>query len=76
MMNPAAEKLLGVSKKDKIGQNVLEGAKEEQLISMVRDSSAEEAKVVAAAAGEQLAAIESLARGAIQLSAAASQLAP
>lgn len=38
-------------------------------------ASAEEAKVVAAAAGEQLAAIESLARGAIQLSTAASQLA-
>jgi methyl-accepting chemotaxis protein len=37
--------------------------------------SAEEAKVVAAAAGEQLEAIESLARGAIQLSASASQLA-
>lgn len=37
-------------------------------------ASAEEAKVVAAAAGEQLEAIESLARGAIQLSAAASQL--
>jgi methyl-accepting chemotaxis protein len=38
-------------------------------------TSAEEAKVVAAAAGEQLDAIESLARGAIQLSSAASQLA-
>jgi methyl-accepting chemotaxis protein len=38
-------------------------------------ASAEEAKVVAAAAGEQLAAIESLARGALQLSTAASQLA-
>lgn len=38
-------------------------------------NSAEEAKVVAAAAGEQLDAIESLARGAIQLSASASQLA-
>jgi methyl-accepting chemotaxis protein len=38
-------------------------------------TSAEEAKVVAAAAGEQLAAIESLARGALQLSTAASQLA-
>jgi len=38
-------------------------------------SSAEEAKVVAAAAAEQLEAIESLARGAIQLSTAATQLA-
>jgi methyl-accepting chemotaxis protein len=38
-------------------------------------TSAEEAKVVAAAAGEQLDAIESLARGAIQLSTSASQLA-
>ena len=38
-------------------------------------TSAEEAKVVAAAAGEQLDAIESLARGAVQLSTSASQLA-
>ncbi len=38
-------------------------------------TSADEAKVVAAAAAEQLAAIESLARGAIQLSSAATQLA-
>ena len=38
-------------------------------------TSAEEAKVVAAAAAEQLAAIESLARGAVQLSTAAGQLA-
>jgi len=37
-------------------------------------ASAEEVKVVAAAAGEQLEAIESLARGAIQLSSAAQQL--
>ena len=48
------------------------------MLSAVRvaaQESAEEAKVVAAAAGEQLDAIESLARGAIQLSASASQLA-
>ena len=48
------------------------------MLSAVRvaaQESAEEAKVVAAAAGEQLDAIESLARGAIQLSSSASQLA-
>ncbi len=37
MMNPAAEKLLDASKKDKIGKPVLENLKKEQLISMVRD---------------------------------------
>ena len=48
------------------------------MLSAVRvaaQESAEEAKVVAAAAGEQLEAIESLSRGAIQLSSSASQLA-
>lgn len=34
MMNPAAEKLLGVSRKDKVGKPVTEGAKEEQMISL------------------------------------------
>jgi two-component system, NtrC family, sensor histidine kinase KinB len=37
MMNPAAEKLLGVSKKDKIGRSVLENLKEEQMISLVKN---------------------------------------
>lgn len=36
MMNPAAEKLLGVSKKDKIGKSVVDSIKEEQLVSLVK----------------------------------------
>jgi PAS domain S-box-containing protein len=38
MMNPAAERLLGVSRKDKIGKPVDDSMKEEQLLSLVRDS--------------------------------------
>lgn len=38
MMNPAAEKLLGASKKDKIGKGVLDNLKEEQLVSLVHDT--------------------------------------
>ena len=38
MMNPAAEKLLGVASKDKIGKPVTEGLKEEQLISLAKTS--------------------------------------
>jgi len=37
MMNPAAEKMLGVSKKDKMGRPLDEGMKDEQLVSMIRD---------------------------------------
>ena len=38
MMNPAAEKLLGASKKEKIGKSVTEGLKEEQILSLAKDS--------------------------------------
>jgi NtrC-family two-component system sensor histidine kinase KinB len=38
MMNPAAEKLLGVSKKDKIGKGVLDNLKEEHLVSVAHDT--------------------------------------
>jgi two-component system, NtrC family, sensor histidine kinase KinB len=38
MMNPAAEKLLGTSRKDKIGKPLLDSPKEEQLFSLVKDS--------------------------------------
>lgn len=38
MMNPAAEKLLGVSSKNKIGRPVLEGARKEQLFSLAKDT--------------------------------------
>jgi len=38
MMNPAAERLLGVSSKEKIGKSLLEGLKEEQLVSLAKNS--------------------------------------
>jgi two-component system, OmpR family, sensor histidine kinase VicK len=38
MMNPAAEKLLNVSKKEKIGKPIEENLREEELLSMVRSS--------------------------------------
>jgi PAS domain S-box-containing protein len=41
MMNPAAEKLLGVSKKDKIGKNLLENLKDEQIVSLIKGSEKE-----------------------------------
>ncbi len=37
MMNPAAEKLLGASKKEKIGKPILDNPREDQLISLVKD---------------------------------------
>lgn len=42
MMNPAAEKLLDVSKKDKIGKPMLENLKKEQMVSMARESESGE----------------------------------
>jgi PAS domain S-box-containing protein len=36
LMNPAAEKLLGVKKEDRIGQSILNDLKEEQLVSLVQ----------------------------------------
>jgi NtrC-family two-component system sensor histidine kinase KinB len=38
MMNPAAEKLLGVSKKDKIGRPVMENLRDEELVSLVKNT--------------------------------------
>lgn len=46
MMNPAAERLLGVARKDKIGKPVDESLKEEQLLSLVKDSKSKEGKEV------------------------------
>jgi NtrC-family two-component system sensor histidine kinase KinB len=46
MMNPAAERLLGVSRKDKIGKPVDESLKEEQLVSMVKDSNGKEGREI------------------------------
>jgi len=46
MMNEAAEKLLGVSRIDKIGRPMLEGVKEEQLVSLAKNSPGEDTKEI------------------------------
>ncbi|MDD5466026.1 MAG: ATP-binding protein [Candidatus Omnitrophica bacterium] len=46
MMNPAAEKLLGVSKKEKVGKSILENLKEEQLVSLVNESQDKDDKEI------------------------------
>ena len=46
MMNPAAEKLLGVSKKDKVGKALLENLKEEQLVSLVKGTEDKEEREI------------------------------
>jgi len=37
LLNPAAERLMGVDKEDKVGQHILEGLKEEQIVSFSKD---------------------------------------
>jgi PAS domain S-box-containing protein len=46
MMNPAAEKLLGVSQKERVGRPLAENLKDEQLISMVRSSDTEGQEII------------------------------
>lgn len=46
MMNPAAEKLLGTSKKDKIGKPMMDNLKEEQLVSLTRESPGREGREI------------------------------
>jgi NtrC-family two-component system sensor histidine kinase KinB len=46
MMNPAAEKLLGVDKKQKVGRPLTENLKDEELVSLVRDAQGQGEKVV------------------------------
>jgi PAS domain S-box-containing protein len=46
MMNPAAEKLLGVSKKEKVGRSILENLKDEQLVSLVNESQDKDDKEI------------------------------
>ena len=41
MVNPAAERLLGSTGKDKIGKPILDNLKEEQLITLIKDSGPE-----------------------------------
>jgi PAS domain S-box-containing protein len=45
MLNPAAERLLGASKKDKIGRPVLENLKEDELITTTKGSDKENKEV-------------------------------
>ena len=42
LMNPAAEKLLGVEKEEKVGKSILEDLKKEQLISLVKTKDKED----------------------------------
>ena len=46
MMNPAAEKLLGVSKKDKLGQQITDNMKDEQLVSLIRKHPGKEGREI------------------------------
>ncbi|MFC1646529.1 histidine kinase dimerization/phospho-acceptor domain-containing protein, partial [Candidatus Omnitrophota bacterium] len=46
LMNPAAEKLLGVKKEDKMGRSIAEGLKEEQLLSLVKESPSGDKEIV------------------------------
>jgi PAS domain S-box-containing protein len=46
MMNPAAEKLLGVAQKERVGRPLAEELKDEQLISMVSDVGGEGREIV------------------------------
>lgn len=46
MMNPAAEKLLGVSREYKVGKPLLENLKEEELVSLVKFSPGREDKEI------------------------------
>lgn len=46
MMNPAAEKLLGVSKNEKVGTAIMENMKDEQLVSMLKGSGKEEGREI------------------------------
>lgn len=46
MMNPAAEQLLGISRKDKIGKPILEDLKKEQLVSLMKASHGKEGREI------------------------------
>ncbi len=53
MMNPAAERLLGVSKKERIGKSILSNLKEEQLVSLVKGESDKEDKQIEISSGKE-----------------------
>ena len=46
LMNPAAEKLLNVSKEEKIGKNILSDLKDEQLVTWAQEISGKEEKEI------------------------------
>jgi len=46
MMNPAAEKLLGTSSKQKSGKSIMSNLKSEQLVSMIKGSSGDEERTI------------------------------
>jgi len=56
LMNPAAEKLLGVKKEDRIGQSILNDLKEEQLVSLVQQpaDSAKSKEIVIQSKSDQV----------------------
>ncbi len=41
VLNPAAEKLMGVNKENKIGEHILDGLREEQIVSLAKDKQQE-----------------------------------
>jgi len=52
MMNPAAEKLLGTSKKNKIGKEVTENLSDEHLISLSKDGPDQDKKEIEVVSGQ------------------------
>ncbi|MDD5584905.1 MAG: PAS domain-containing protein, partial [Candidatus Omnitrophica bacterium] len=52
MMNPAAEKLLGVSRKDKIGKPVMQNLRDEQLVSFAKGGPDQEDKDIELISGQ------------------------
>jgi two-component system sensor histidine kinase VicK len=53
LMNPAAERLLGVKKEDKIGKSIMGGVKEDQLVSLALDTGKEEREVILESQNDQ-----------------------
>jgi two-component system sensor histidine kinase VicK len=49
MMNPAAERLLAVTQKDRIGKPLMDNLKDEQLVSLVKESKDGEREIVLSA---------------------------
>ena len=54
LLNPAAEKLLGVKKEDRVGKSILSEVKDEQLVSFAKDiSGSEEKEIIIQSPSEQ-----------------------